>query len=65
VVLDPREALPWPVLLSAPPPPGPDEHAYDQALALAAIPAGGSAGELTLALELFRRELDATILTPG
>jgi hypothetical protein len=64
VVLGPGEALPWPTLLSAPPPTGPDEHDYDRALARSSVEAdthkafGG-------AVDLLRRELDATVLAVG
>jgi CBS domain-containing protein len=63
VVLGPGEALPWPVLLSAPPPNGPDEHAYDTGLS--AVPETITDTALSTAVELLRHELGATIAAAG
>jgi hypothetical protein len=60
-VLRPDEAIPWPaVALTAPPPAGPDEHAYDQALA--GVPDGVEQVAFTAALLLLQREFGAGVL---
>jgi hypothetical protein len=62
VVLGPTEALPWPVLLSAPPPVWPDEIAHDAHLAQLALGLQG-VDQLGVAVDLLRRELGATLLS--
>jgi hypothetical protein len=63
VVLGPREPLPWPALLSAPPPTGPDEHAYDQSIARVGDRVEEDA--FIAVVKLLDRELGATALAAG